>query len=349
MRHKLPVIFASFSFVILGVLIAAGLVSKRPGTARASRLFAQAAPAEEAELAAEQTDANKELVSDVYRETDEPTSAEAEETTSEEDDASAEPEDAATDHDDETREPLEKYRDLLTINPYVSGWLSIDGTPLDAPVVYTPKSQNYFLHRAIDGSEEERGSLFIADLWRPEYNNTLIYGHNMKDGSGFGSLMKYADEAYGSSHSLLRFDTLYDEQEYELFAVFYSQIDEEELETDEDRKEADKQVEEDSLANMDDGTSPEELTLADLDLYEDFGDIDIYREEKDSDNERFRYYYYTDLSDRDDFDYFVEHVKERALYDTGVDVEWGDDLLTLSTCSYHVKNGRLVVVARKLR
>ena len=75
----------------------------------------------------------------------------------------------------------------------------------------------------------------------------------------------------------------------------------------------------------------------------------LYRQEKDEDNGRFRYYYFTDLSDKKDFDYFVEHVKMNALYDTGVDAEWGDELLTLSTCSYHVTNGRFVVVAKRIK
>ena len=89
----------------------------------------------------------------------------------------------------------------------------------------------------------------------------------------------------------------------------------------------------------------EDLTVADLDLNRDFGDEDIYRIEKDEDNGRFRYYYYNDLADEDDFNYFVNNVKERSLYDTGVEAKYGDDLLTLSTCSYQVKNGRFVVVA----
>ena len=115
----------------------------------------------------------------------------------------------------------------------------------------------------------------------------------MRDGSSFGSLKKYADEAYGKSHPVIRFDTLYEDREYELLAVFYSQIDEEELETEEDRAEADKRIEEDSLAKKEEsGESTDgELTLKDLDLYEDYGDIDVYRKEKDEDNGRFRYYY----------------------------------------------------------
>ena len=259
--------------------------------------------------------------------------------------------------------PLPKYDSLLEINPYTSGWLEIAGTNIDAPVVYTPGSQNYFLHRALDGSDSERGTFFIAVDWEKGYNNTLIYGHNMKDGSGFGSLAKFADKGYGLDHSSIMFDTLYEDREYELLAAFYSQIDEEELETEEDRAERDRVVAQKSIEKKEAeaqshakaGGEPqeepevpvteEELTVADLDLTRDFGGADIYRQEKDEDNGRFRYYYYTDLRDKDDFDYYVKNVKERALYDTGEDAQYGDDLLTLSTCSYHVKNGRFIVVA----
>lgn len=61
----------------------------------------------------------------------------------------------------------------------------------------------------------------------------------------------------------------------------------------------------------------------------------------------FRYYYSTDLSDPEDFQYYVEATMSASLYDLGVTAEYGDQLLTLSTCSYHTENGRFVVVARK--
>jgi hypothetical protein len=245
-------------------------------------------------------------------------------------------------------------------------------------VVYTPKSQNYFLHRALDGSDNESGTLFIANIWREGYNNTLIYGHNMKDGRGFGSLGKYSSEKYGREHSTLEFDTLFEKKEYELLGVFYSSVEEEEEETDEQRQERDQEIEEESIGrkqeeeatastqetpsgdsgegsgNTPGGESapkepPVTLTLEDLHLYEDFGDIDVYREEKDRDMERgdFRYYYFTDLTYKEDYDYFVRNVKKNSLYDTGVDAEWGDELITLSTCSYQTKNGRFVVVAKR--
>lgn len=61
----------------------------------------------------------------------------------------------------------------------------------------------------------------------------------------------------------------------------------------------------------------------------------------------FRYYYGTDLSDSDDFQKYVKDALSVSLYDLGVTAEYGDRLLTLSTCSYHTEDGRFVVVARQ--
>ena len=61
----------------------------------------------------------------------------------------------------------------------------------------------------------------------------------------------------------------------------------------------------------------------------------------------FRYYYSTDLSDSDAFQYYIEEAMSASLYDLGVTAEYGDRLLTLTTCSYHTEDGRFVVVARE--
>ena len=63
------------------------------------------------------------------------------------------------------------------------------------------------------------------------------------------------------------------------------------------------------------------------------------------DTNAFRYYQYTDLSDEETFEEYLAQVRSAALYDTGAEVQFGDRLLTLTTCSYHRKNGRFVVVA----
>lgn len=67
----------------------------------------------------------------------------------------------------------------------------------------------------------------------------------------------------------------------------------------------------------------------------------------DTNNETFRYNEYTDMNE-DEFIEFMEECRSRQLYDTGVSVEYGDELLTLSTCEYSYENGRFVVLAKKI-
>lgn len=62
----------------------------------------------------------------------------------------------------------------------------------------------------------------------------------------------------------------------------------------------------------------------------------------------FKYYHFTQAENKEDFDAYIEQCKALALYDTGVSAEYGDKLLTLSTCEYSRTNGRMVVVAKKL-
>ena len=62
--------------------------------------------------------------------------------------------------------------------------------------------------------------------------------------------------------------------------------------------------------------------------------------------ESFKYYQFVNAETAEDFTAYVEKCKELSLYDTGVTAEYGDKLLTLSTCEYSRTNGRLVVVAK---
>lgn len=66
-----------------------------------------------------------------------------------------------------------------------------------------------------------------------------------------------------------------------------------------------------------------------------------------SENE-FRYYQFVDAATKEQFDGYIQRAKEKAFYDTGVSAEYGDKLITLSTCEYSGQNSRLVVVAKKV-
>lgn len=62
----------------------------------------------------------------------------------------------------------------------------------------------------------------------------------------------------------------------------------------------------------------------------------------------FKYYNFFDATTEDKFDYFYEGIKELAIYDTEVTAEYGDNFITLSTCAYHVEDGRFVVVGKEI-
>lgn len=61
----------------------------------------------------------------------------------------------------------------------------------------------------------------------------------------------------------------------------------------------------------------------------------------------FRYYYFIDAENEDQFNYYVSECKKASIYETNIEAKYGEQLITLSTCDYSQKDGRFVVVARK--
>lgn len=115
------------------------------------------------------------------------------------------------------------YKELYEQNPDFAGWLKIDGLGVDYPVMQTSVANaNYYLNRNFDKQESGRGSLYAkeeCDLLKPS-DNITIFGHNMKDGSMFGTLSAYTDKAKWEENSLIFFDTPYEFHVYKIFAVF---------------------------------------------------------------------------------------------------------------------------------
>lgn len=120
---------------------------------------------------------------------------------------------------------LEKYAKLQEKNGDMVGWLSIPGTEIDYPVMQK-EGNDYYLHHDFYGEENRHGCLFVKDI--ADVNTPgdcfIIYGHNMKDGTMFGDLDEYRSEEYYREHAFLRFDSLYEEREYEIMAVFLSHV-----------------------------------------------------------------------------------------------------------------------------
>ena len=180
---------------------------------------------------------------------------------------------------------LKKFEKLYEKNSDIAGWLTIDGTTIDYPVMYTPDDNDYYLHLDFDKN---------CRPFDDRTDNVLIYGHNMKSGIMFRELLQYEDESFYKKHKNIKFDTLYETGTYEVIGAFRSEI------------------------------------------------------YPDDDTEHYHYYEFFNAADKAEFDEYIDFVKSNTSYDSGVTAEYGDELITLSTCASHTEDGRFVVVARRI-
>ena len=202
---------------------------------------------------------------------------------------------------------LPEYRELYDYNNDVVGYIYIDGTVIDAPVMQTLADYEYYLRRDIDGKDSTAGCIILdpdseigigtkSSGYLEGYEPStiqLVHGHNMSNGTMFGTLLKYDDESYADSHSIIEYDSLYEHRTYEVICAFYSQI---------------------------------------------------YPEDSDE----FRYTTYNQLDTEEEYDYWRSHIDDLALYTRDVESGWGDEFIVLSTCSYHVEDGRFAVMGVRI-
>lgn len=187
------------------------------------------------------------------------------------------------------------YADKFAENGDMVAWLSIPGTIVDYPVMWTPFDETYYLYRDFEKKDNSNGSLILDtdSSLEPLTTNLIIHGHNMKSGAMFGSLTSYENEDFYKEHKNILLYTKTCEKRYEILAVFRSQV---------------------------------------------------YKKSEDV----FKFYKFFEAETEEDFLDFYNNIKVLSIYDTGVTAEFGDHFITLSTCVYHVKNGRFVVVAKEI-
>ena len=120
-----------------------------------------------------------------------------------------------------TKVPYFRYKPLVDINSDFCGWIKIEGTNIDYPVMHTPDDPQKYLHLSFYGKYAWCGLPFVdgkCDI-APNSDNVIIYAHHMKDGSMFQNLVNYTDKAYYTQHSTVLFDTLWNYGKYEIIAV----------------------------------------------------------------------------------------------------------------------------------
>jgi len=193
------------------------------------------------------------------------------------------------------RSVLPEYAEVCQQNTEMIGWIRIEDTKINYPVVQAD-NDDYYLDHDFSKSYNVYGCPFVAaaaDVSEPS-DNVIIYGHHMKDGSMFANLDYFKDKDFWKEHRYIYYDTLTERGTYQIIAAFKTAVST--------------------------GSSTE-----------------------------FKYYEFIDAENESEFDEYVQKCRELSLYETGVTATYGDKLITLSTCEYSQQNGRMVLVAKKIR
>lgn len=97
---------------------------------------------------------------------------------------------------------------LIAANTDCIGWLSIDGTNISYPVMYTPSEPQKYLRRSFYGKNSQSGVPFLDGRCDLQNTNLIIYGHNMKNGTMFSDLKKYVNIEFLNTHRTVKFETV---------------------------------------------------------------------------------------------------------------------------------------------
>ena len=122
---------------------------------------------------------------------------------------------------------LFKYQALYEMNRDMVGWIKIEGTAIDYPVVQTPTKPNFYLRRNFYKETATCGTIYVREACNVNMpsDNVTVYGHNMRNGTMFADLHKFKNKSFWEEHRYVRFDTLHEERTYEIFSVFRTTAD----------------------------------------------------------------------------------------------------------------------------
>lgn len=112
-------------------------------------------------------------------------------------------------------------------NSHIYAWIYIPDSNVDYPVLRHPENNSYYLNHNIDGTRGYPGCIYTEDYNSTDFtdHNTVLYGHNMKDGSMFGSLHKFEDAEYFAENQYIYVYTPDEVFVYRIFRAYeYSDI-----------------------------------------------------------------------------------------------------------------------------
>ena len=134
---------------------------------------------------------------------------------------------AAPEEEDPHIQPLMELdlEALREVNPDVIGWIRIPDTDVDYPLMQGTDN-DYYLNYTWDGQKSIMGSIFLEYQNSPELTdfNTMVYGHNMENGSMFASLRYYADENYWKAHPYVYIRCDEGVYRYEIFSTYLTEV-----------------------------------------------------------------------------------------------------------------------------
>ena len=113
---------------------------------------------------------------------------------------------------------------LYEENKDIVGWLKIDNTTINYPIMQNINDPNYYLHRDFYKNYSSYGTPYMAKQCNLNSDNIVIYGHHMKNNKMFGELEKYKSKDFYNNHKIITFTTLEKEYSYEIFAVFKTTV-----------------------------------------------------------------------------------------------------------------------------
>lgn len=116
-----------------------------------------------------------------------------------------------------TEEPFKAEGDMI-------GWLKVDGTSIDYPVMHTPEYPEKYLHLDVNGEYSYSGTPFMDGSCSLDSDNMIIYGHNMLNKSMFSTLSKFETKEFWEEHKTIEFETEDGKAQYRVIAAIKTDV-----------------------------------------------------------------------------------------------------------------------------
>ena len=120
---------------------------------------------------------------------------------------------------------VEKVKELQQENTDIKGWIRIEDTKINYPILQSNNNYYYLTHN-YKKEKSSYGSIFINSNCNIKNSNAnvIIYGHDMKDGQMFQDLIKYQEKLFYEQHPIIKIASEESEEEYEIIATFKSRV-----------------------------------------------------------------------------------------------------------------------------